>query len=471
MEDIKIMKEVGFNSYRFSISWPRILPKGTKKGGINRDGINYYNNLINALLENGGYSTCSYTFVYASVSGLDVYGQPFWFPLLLLIILEEYGASSNLTLWLKYLVMDVIGIEPFVTIFHWDLPLELQTKLGGFLNGNIVEPFKDFADVCFQEFGDRVKHWITMNEPNIFTWLGYDLGKMPPGRCSEKCDVGDSATEPYLVAHNLILCHAATVNLYRTNYQAIQKGNIGITLASTWFEPYSSGNPYHNAFERAMDFHYGWFLEPIVFGDYPFNMRAIVRERLPTFTEEDSRMIKGSFDFIGFNYYYANYAKSVTLKNDDEPTSYTQDYYVEQLGEKDNIPIGIVQKGASQYVYPKGIKDLVLYVQSRYRNPTIYITENGFGTNNPAPEDPKVLEEDLPRQQFLADHLSELREALRMGANVKGYFLWSLTDSFEWTSGYGQRLGIYRIDRTKPSLDRIPKQSAHWFAKFLLNKF
>ncbi|XP_058093928.1 beta-glucosidase 12-like [Magnolia sinica] len=413
MEDIKIMKKMGFDSYRFSISWPRILPKGTKEGGINQEGINYYKKIIACLQEN--------------------------------------------------------VIEPFVTLFHWDLPEKLDAMYGGFLNKNIIEPFKDFADVCFQEFGDRVKHWTTMNEPNIFTWLGYDVGKMAPGRCSDReiCDLGDSAMEPYIVAHNLILCHAATVELYRSKYQATQKGEIGITLEASWFEPYSSSNPDQQAVERAMDFNYGWFLEPIVFGDYPFSMRAIVKERLPTFTEKETKMIKSSFDFIGLNYYYRYYAKSLPIKYDDEPTSYSRDNYVEQSDKKDCTPIGIVQEGAvPPSVYPRGIKDLVLYVKSRFGNPTIYITENGLGINV---EEGRTME-DSARINFHAAHLLELQDALRKGANVKGYFVWSLMDNFEWALGYTVNYGICSIDRTKPSLDRIPKKSADWFAKFLSKK-
>ncbi|GAB4842848.1 Beta-glucosidase 17 [Ancistrocladus abbreviatus] len=165
-EDVKLMKEMGLDSFRFSISWSRILPRESITGGVNHAGIKFYNNLINELLAN--------------------------------------------------------GIKPFVTIFHWDLPQALQDEYGGFLNPKIVEDFKDFADLCFETFGDRVKHWTTVNEPNLSTWQGYAYGVFAPGRCSDyvgNCSEGNSATEPYIVGHHLLLCHAAAVQLYRQKFQ------------------------------------------------------------------------------------------------------------------------------------------------------------------------------------------------------------------------------------------------------------
>ncbi|KAI5435123.1 variant 2, Beta-glucosidase 12 [Lathyrus oleraceus] len=166
-EDVGIMKYMNLDAYRLSISWSRILPSGRISGGINEEGITYYNNMINELLAN--------------------------------------------------------GIEVFATIFHWDLPQALEDEYGGFLSPLIVFDFRDYAELCFKEFGDRVKHWITINEPSTYTTAGYVIGMFPPGRCSDwlnlNCTGGDSGTEPYLVAHHLLLAHAAAVQVYKTKYQ------------------------------------------------------------------------------------------------------------------------------------------------------------------------------------------------------------------------------------------------------------
>ncbi|CAJ1952333.1 unnamed protein product [Sphenostylis stenocarpa] len=174
-EDVEIMKDMNLDAYRFSISWSRILPKGKVKGGVNKEGINYYNNLINELLAK--------------------------------------------------------GLQPFVTIFHWDLPQSLEDEYGGFLSPNIVKDFQDYAELCFKEFGDRVKYWLTLNEPWTFSKHGYAEGATAPGRCSPwqnlNCTGGDSATEPYIVAHNQLLAHAAAVNIYRTKYQVFGSTDNG----------------------------------------------------------------------------------------------------------------------------------------------------------------------------------------------------------------------------------------------------
>ncbi|XP_052724272.1 cyanogenic beta-glucosidase-like isoform X2 [Vigna angularis] len=161
------MKNMNLDSYRFLISWSRILPNGKLSGGINQEGIDYYNNVINELLAN--------------------------------------------------------GIKPLVTLFHWDLPQTLEDEYGGFLSPLIIKDFRDYADVCFKAFGDRVKHWVTLNEPWTYSINGYANGTMAPGRCSSwvnpNCVGGDSGTEPYIVSHNQLLTHAAAVRVYKTKYQ------------------------------------------------------------------------------------------------------------------------------------------------------------------------------------------------------------------------------------------------------------
>ncbi|KAK3443545.1 beta-glucosidase 12 [Eucalyptus grandis] len=413
-EDVGIMKEMGLDAYRLSISWPRILPKGTVEGGINRAGIAYYNHLIDELLAH--------------------------------------------------------GIKPFVTIFHWDVPQTLEDEYGGFLSSKIVGHFQDFADVCFKEFGDRVKHWITLNEPWTFCDGGYVLGSLAPGRCSAwqqlNCTGGNSATEPYIVGHNLLLAHAAAVKLYRDKYKASQKGVIGITLVTHWFVPYSDAKHNLNAAQRALDFMLGWSLDPITYGDYPHSMRSLVGNRLPKFTEEQSLSLKGSYDFLGLNYYTAFYAAYAPYSVNAQNMSYVTDALTNLTSDRNGIPIGPVAASSWLSVYPSGIRSLLLYVKNKYKNPLIYITENGIDEFNNST---------LPLEQQLADpmridyyyrHLQYLLKAIKDGVNVKGYFAWSLLDNFEWGSGYTVRFGINYVDY-KNGLKRYPKHSSIWFKSFL----
>ncbi|OWM73471.1 hypothetical protein CDL15_Pgr026570 [Punica granatum] len=412
-EDVAIMKEMGLDAYRFSISWSRILPKGKISGGVNKKGVEYYNNLINELLAH--------------------------------------------------------GIQPYVTLFHWDLPQALEDEYGGFLSPRIVDDFRDYAGVCFKEFGDRVKHWITLNEPFSYSSGGYAQGMLAPGRCSEwqllNCTGGNSATEPYLVAHYELLAHAAAVKLYKEKYQASQKGKIGITLVSHWFEAYSNATHNRNAALRALDFMLGWFLDPIVYGNYPHSMRSLVGARLPKFTKEQSAMLKGSFDFLGLNYYTTNYARYVRQSNSVN-ASYLTDARANLSTERHGIPIGPQAASSWLFVYPKGIWNLLQYVKYKYGNPLIYITENGISEFNNST---------LPLEQQLADpmridyyyrHLWYLQRAIKDGSNVKGYFAWSLLDNFEWNSGYTVRFGINYVDY-KNGQKRYPKSSSLWFRSFL----
>ncbi|KAJ0973072.1 hypothetical protein J5N97_021031 [Dioscorea zingiberensis] len=363
-DDVKLLKDMNMDSYRFSISWSRILPKGSLKGGINQEGIKYYNNLINELLKN--------------------------------------------------------GITPYVTLFHWDVPQALEDEYGGFLSKNIMNDFKDYCEVCFKEFGDRVKHWITLNEPWTFSSMGYGLGRHAPGRCSSilGCSVGDSIVEPYIVTHNLLLAHGAAAKLYKDKYQAKQGGLVGITLVCMWYRPYDESHRHMEAATRALDFMLAWYMEPLVHGDYPFNMKAIVRNRLPTFSKEEEEMIKGSYDFIGINYYTARYARCVSFSVDETPFLHINEAYAEQLEEKDGVPIG-QSNGSWIYVYPRGLKDLLLYIRKRFENPAIYITENGISSVEKT--DDKTKDEELAddmRKHYLSVHIAEIREAIREGANV-----------------------------------------------------
>uniref|UniRef100_A0ACD5XBM7 Uncharacterized protein n=1 Tax=Avena sativa TaxID=4498 RepID=A0ACD5XBM7_AVESA len=405
-EDVNLLKDMGMDAYRFSISWTRIFPNGTQKGGVNTEGVEYYSNLINEILSR--------------------------------------------------------GVQPYATLFHWDSPQALEDQYGGFLNPQIITDYKSFAEVCFRVFGDRVKHWITFNEPNNFCSDAYAIGRLAPGRCSSwdvgKCSSGDSGTEPYTVCHHILLAHAATVRLYKMKYQVIQKGEIGITVVSTWYVPFSNSKSDNDAAKRAIDFNLGWFMDPLTKGDYPQSMIGLVKNRLPRFTKQQSQMLKGSFDFIGINYYTSNYAIDRPKLNDARK-SYNTDNRANLTGFRNDVPIGPQAASPWLFVYPQGLSELLLYIKDTYGNPTVFITENGIdeATNQSLPLQEAL--KDNARIEYYQKHLLAVLSAIREGANVKGYFAWSLLDNFEWSAGYTVRFGLHFVDYND-GMKRYPKHSA-----------
>ncbi|CAJ2679017.1 unnamed protein product [Trifolium pratense] len=413
-DDIRIMKYMNMDAYRFSISWSRVLPKGKLSGGVNREGIKYYNNLINKLLAN--------------------------------------------------------GLQPYVTIFHWDLPQALEDEYRGFLSPRIVDDYRDYAELCFKEFGDRVKRWITLNEPRSVSKNGYATGRFAPGRCSDwlkmNCTGGDSGTEPYLTSHYQLLAHAAAAKLYKTKYQASQNGLLGITLNSDWFVPVSHEKSDVDAAQRALDFMFGWYMDPLTKGEYPKSMQSMVGNRLPKFSREESEQLKGSFDFLGLNYYASFYAAYAPQLRGAKPAQQT-DALVNVTNQHDGKPLGPMAASSWLCIYPRGFRELLLYIKKQYNNPVIYITENGYDEYN----DPTLsLEESLVdtyRIDYFYRHLYYLQTAIkRDGVNVKGYFAWSLLDNMEWDSGYTVRFGLVFVD-FKDGVKRYLKHSAHWFKDFL----
>ncbi|XP_073156417.1 beta-glucosidase 12-like [Henckelia pumila] len=409
-----MVKEMGLDAYRFSISWARLLPSGKISGGINEQGVEYYNNVINELINK--------------------------------------------------------GVEPFVTLFHWDLPQTLEDQYGGFLSPQIVNDFVDYSELCFKRYGDRIKNWITFNEPYTYVTGGYVRGEMAPGRCSSwqnlNCTAGDSAVEPYLVAHHQLLSHAAAVKKYKQKYQESQKGKIGITLVAQWVIPFSSEIIQRQAAARALDFSLGWFMEPLTKGDYPNSMKSLVKGRLPTFSKEESvLMLNGSFDFLGLNYYTTYYARNVAHTNATNP-SYITDSQTQTTPERNEVLIG--PKGASNwlYVYPRGIQEVLLYVQRTYNNPPIYITENGIDEPNNSTLSLDQALVDNMRIDYYFRHLSFVQRAIKKGVDVKGFFAWALMDNFEWSSGYSVRFGLCYVDYND-GLKRYTKLSATWFRNFL----
>ncbi|CAI0415459.1 unnamed protein product [Linum tenue] len=415
LEDIEIMKTMGFNAYRFSFAWSRLLPTGKLSGGVNKQGVDYYNNLIDSLLSN--------------------------------------------------------GMQPFVTLFHWDTPQGLEDEYGGFLSSNIVEDFEDYAEVCFREFGDRVKHWITFNEPWTFSSGGYAGGplRIAPFRCShwqlDDSTGGDSGTEPYVTAHHQLLAHAAAVNLYRLKYQATQNGVIGISNVSHWFLPLSDSKEDEEAAQRAVEFMYGWFMDPIFHGDYPEIMKSYIGSRLPQFSSHQSDLLKGSFDFIGLNYYTASYASNHPQFDPQRPCMFS-DRRLKLSDERNGVLIGPRVGSGWVYDYPRGFEQLLTYTKTRYNDPVIYITENGVydSTDESSPKEEAL--QDVSRVSYFQGHLEAVHNAIKKGVKVQGYFAWSLLDNFEWSAGYSLRFGLVHID-FKNGLQRHPKLSAFWFQNFL----
>lgn len=388
-EDVALIKELGFKAYRFSISWPRLLPAGTlERGSVNEAGVGFYSELIDALLKN--------------------------------------------------------GIEPWVTLYHWDLPLALQFESDGWLGTATADAFTAYADLCFERFGDRVKRWITFNEPWVTAVQGHGMGTMAPGRISN--------SEPYVAGHHQLLAHAKTVALYRERY-ARQQGMIGITNNCDWREPRGDSPEDRAAAQRAMEFFLGWFADPVWKGDYPQVMKEFAGNKLPAFTEEEKAMLKGSSDFFGLNTYSTQYAEHARDTGDGG-------FFADQ-----GVTLSVDERWEltdfNWAVVPWGCRKLLEWIRDRYDNPPIYITENGCSFDDPPGPDGAIR--DTRRIEFYEGYLKACQEAIEHGVNLKGYFAWSLLDNMEWAEGYSQRFGLVHVDRQ--TLRRTPKDSARWFTE------
>ncbi|CAN0912173.1 Beta-glucosidase 24 [Linum grandiflorum] len=410
-EDIMRMKYMNVDAYRFSISWPRIIPSGKRYDGVNQEGIKFYHDLLDELIKN--------------------------------------------------------GIEPFVTIWHWDTPQALEDEYGGFLSRDIIKDFEDYCDVLFQEYGSKVKKWITLNEPMGNAMKAYDEGVFAPGHCSvwvdKACKLGDSATEPYIVSHHQLLAHSAAYHLYKNKYRNLT-GEIGITYISHWFVPYSNTTEDIDAAHRARDWMYGWYMDPITYGYYPRTMVDLLGSRLPKFTLEESRLLRKSYDFIGINYYTSYFVKN----NDDFDHAhlrYATDHHGITTPDRDGVYIGPHLGSYWQYLYPDGLRELLEYTKEKYDDPVIYITENGLSEKDNATQTLAEALNDKMRIDFYNSHLTSLLQAINeKQVNVKGFFAWSFADNFEWNEGYTVRFGLYYVNYT--DLSRHPKNSACWYTNF-----
>ncbi|CAH8305340.1 unnamed protein product [Eruca vesicaria subsp. sativa] len=400
-EDVKLMVDIGLDAYRFSISWSRLLPSG--RGPVNPKGLQYYNNLIDELITH--------------------------------------------------------GIEPHVTLHHFDLPQVLEDEYGGWLSRESVRDFTAYADTCYKEFGDRVLHWTTINEINVFALGGYDQGITPPGRCSLpfglNCSEGNSSTEPYTAVHNMLLAHASATNLYKKHYQHKQQGSVGISIYTYGATPLTNSTEDKQATARLNDFFIGWVLHPLVFGDYPETMKTNVGSRLPAFTEDESEQVKGAIDFVGVINYMALYVKD----NSSSVKQNLHDFNIDMA-----VELTLVGNTSFSNEYantPWSLEQVLSYIKENYSNLPIYIAENG----QMSPQSSSL--EDTSRIKYLSSHIEAVLHSLRKGANVRGYFQWSLMDLYEIFGGYNRSYGLYYVDFKDPYLKRYPKLSAHWFSSFL----
>ncbi|XP_018573472.1 myrosinase 1, partial [Anoplophora glabripennis] len=363
-EDVAILKDLGVNHYRFSLSWARILPNGTSDK-VNLAGVNYYKNLIKELKSN--------------------------------------------------------NIEPVVSIFHWDLPQVFQEQ-GGWPDDFIVEAFADYAKVCFELFGDDVKYWVTFNEPISICSLGYGDGYMAPV-------IKESGVLDYKCAHNVIRAHARAYHIYDDEFRSKQNGKVSAAFNTNWHEPEDDSAENEAAAETKRQFTFGWYVNPIIHGDYPEIMKTRVanrsaaeglnESRLPEFTDEEISYIRGTYDYLGLNTYSASIIRAIP-----EPTIGTPNYYLD-IGVQEYTPSDWPSSASSWLkVTPWAIKKLLIWLKENYKDPEIFIMENGVS------EDGSSLEDEI-RINYYRDYLSNVRSAMEEGVKVIGYTAWSLMDNFE----------------------------------------
>ncbi|KAL4702048.1 hypothetical protein ACJJTC_012496 [Scirpophaga incertulas] len=404
--DVEIAKELGLDFYRFSVSWTRILPNGlTNK--INKLGIAYYNGLIDELLRN--------------------------------------------------------NIKPFLTIYHWDLPYELQ-KLGGWVNPLVTEWFVDYAKVLFDNFGDRVQLWVTINEPKQICYEGYgDVSKAP--------FINATGIGEYICAKNVLLAHAKVYHLYNDHYRQLQNGSIGISISCTWFDPASDTFDDQQGARDARRFDWGIYAHPIFSkdGDFPIEVKRNIayksaeqgysKSRLPVLSNSEITFIRGSSDFFGVNTYTSKLAyRDASLDEMYPAPSYSDDIGV-VITKDPSWPQG--QSNWLQEV-PWGFYKLLMEIKDLYENPLVFITENGWSTAGGLLDDDRV--------RYYRNYLTALLDALNQGCNVKGYTAWSLIDNFEWKQGYTEKFGLYQVDFTSPDLTRRPRKSAYIYKEIIRSK-
>lgn len=386
-EDVQLMKEMGLKAYRFSINWSRILPEGT--GKINEKGVEFYNSLIDELLE--------------------------------------------------------AGIEPYITLYHWELPYEIYKK-GGWMNREIVEWFGQYAAIVSERFSDRVTHFFTLNEPQCFVGLGFLSGDHAPGL---KAPLRDTFT----MAHHALMAHGRAVQQLRAN----AKRPIEVGYAPTCGMTYPETNKKEDieAARKSLfampakenwSWNVAWWSDPVFFGKYPDEGMKMYEPWLPKITDSDMKLISQPIDIYGQNIYNG---RCVRMGSNGEP---------ENVRRYEGFP-----KTANSWpVTPEALFWGPKFLYERYKKP-IYITENGISCHDRISLDGKV--HDPSRIDFLQRYLRELKRAAADGVDIRGYFQWSLMDNFEWNFGYSERFGLIYIDYQTQK--RIWKDSAYWYRDFI----
>ncbi|MHB8261493.1 MAG: GH1 family beta-glucosidase [Bacteroidia bacterium] len=379
-DDLKLMHSLGIRNFRFSISWSRILPYG--HGIVNLKGIDFYNRLINYCLE--------------------------------------------------------LGITPWITLYHWDLPLELEKK-GGWTNRDIVGWFSEYAALCAKHFGDRVKNWMILNEPLVFTGAGYFFGIHAPGK---------KGLSNFLAAvHHAVLCQAEGGRVIKGICPTAQ---VGTTFSSSHIHPYTNSEKDIAAAQRIDALLNRLFLEPILGLGYPFHKIPLMNRIEKYMKADDENLLPFDFDFIGIQ----NYTREVVKHSFITP--FLKASIVR--AEKRKVPVTAM----NWEIYPEGIYH-VLKLYNEYAGiKKIYITENGAAFKDKLV---KGKVHDKERINFYTEYLQQVLKAKKEGVKVEGYFSWSFTDNFEWAEGYSPRFGLVYVDFENQQ--RILKESAHWFKNFL----
>ena len=382
-DDVKLMKDLGLNSYSFTLSWPRIIPDG--KGQTNQKGLDFYQRLVDHLLQ--------------------------------------------------------AGIRPKATLYHWDLPAALQEK-GGWPNRDSVGWFSDYSEVVFNALADRVDLWATHNEPWVAAFLGYGAGLHAPG-------IND-ATQAYQAAHHLLLAHARAVEIYRSeNYG----GEIGLILNLNHLIPGADKEDDIQAAQRVYDETHGLFLDPIFLGKYPEDLYSWLGPNQPKIEPGDLKILQGAADYLGINHY-----------NSDLVFSDLFGSWLKARLEPYSAP-GWGQTQMGWGINPQGLKAEVLNIVDNYGHPKMYLTENGCAASEIPDQNGFV--NDLDRIRFLRAHIIALHEAIEEGANVQGYYVWSILDNFECERGYSKKFGLVRVNLD--TFQRIPKQSYYWYRDVIRN--
>lgn len=376
-EDVALMRRLGLRGYRFSVSWPRIIPGGW--GPVNAAGLDFYDRLVDCLLES--------------------------------------------------------GIQPYLTLYHWDLPQPLEDE-GGWLNRATVDAYLVYAEAVARRLGDRVRHWITHNEPWVTSWMGYGLGTHAPGRTGK--------ANALAAAHHVLLSHGRAVPIIRS----LSPGaGVGITLNLSPAYPASSA-PEDLVAAAAADMRGNrWFLDPIFAGTYPAAAVEEFRPFMPDVRADDLRAIAAPLDFLGVNFYNRQIVRAAPGNGDPMHVRPEVGSFTDMDWE----------------VYPDAFHDLLVRLAGDYAPRAIYVTENGAAYDDVRLHDGSVR--DPERQAYLEQHLAAAGRAIRDGAPLAGYFAWSLLDNFEWHHGYQKRFGLVYVDY--PTLERIPKSSFEWYRRFI----